>query len=140
MSPIQTATTDAQILACWPALHHLRPNLVPETFVAQIRAMQQQGYELAFVQPDQEVVAVAGFRYLHQLFAGRVLYLDDLVTLPSAQGQGYGKHLLGYLDALVRERQLDGVALDSGVKREAAHRLYLRHGFEQVAFYFLKRA
>ena len=52
--------------------------------MVQIRAMQQQSYELAFVLTDQEVVAVAGFRYLHQLFEERVLYLDDLVTLPSA--------------------------------------------------------
>ena len=140
MSPIQIATTDAQIMSCWPALHYLRPKLVLDTFLAQIRAMQQEGYELVFIQSDQQVVAVAGFRYLHRLNAGRVLYLDDLVTLPTAQCRGYAGQLLGYLDALVRERQLDGVALDSGLKNYIAHSLYTRYGFEKVAFHFLKQA
>ncbi|UOQ69451.1 GNAT family N-acetyltransferase [Hymenobacter volaticus] len=140
MYSIQTATTDAQILACWSAMHHLRPKLVKETFVAQIRAMQQQSYELLYVLDDQQVVAVAGFRYLHQLFAGRVLYIDDLATLPAAQHQGYASGLLDYIHKQAQERHLDGVALDSGLDNEVAHRLYQHKGFMKVAFHFIQRA
>jgi ribosomal protein S18 acetylase RimI-like enzyme len=137
---IQTATTNEQIMACWPAMHHLRPSLMLETFLAQIRAMQQQGYELIYVQAGEEVVAVAGFRYLHQLFAGRTLYVDDLATLPAAQRQGYAGQLLDYITAAAQTRHLDGVALDSGLHNEAAHRLYQRKGFVKVAFHFIQRA
>ncbi len=138
MTAIQLAVTDAQVLACWPALHGLRPHLEPAPFLAQIRDMQAQGYELAFIQPDQHVVAVAGFRYLHQLQAGRVLYLDDLATLPEARGQGYAGQLLDYLHGLAQERRLDGVALDSGFARHSAHRLYVNKGFAINALHFLK--
>jgi ribosomal protein S18 acetylase RimI-like enzyme len=120
---IQAATTDEQVLACWPAMHQLRPSLVRETFLAQIRAMQQQGYELIHGQADEEVVAVAGFRYLHQLFAGRTLYVDNLATLPAAQRQGYAGQLLAYITAAAQARNLDGVALDTGLHNEGAHRL-----------------
>lgn len=140
MLPIQTATTDAQIMACWPVMHHLHPKLVPETFLAQIRALQRQGYELLYVQAGEEVVAVAGFRYLHRLFAGRLLYVDDLATLPAAQRQGYAGQLLDYITAAAQARNLDGVALDSGLSNEGAHRLYQRKGFVKVAFHFIQRA
>jgi ribosomal protein S18 acetylase RimI-like enzyme len=137
---IQAATTDEQVMACWPAMHQLRPSLVLETFLAQIRTMQQQGYELVYGQADEEVVAVAGFRYLHQLFAGRTLYVDDLATLPAAQRQGYAGQLLDYITAAAQARNLDGVALDSGLHNEGAHRLYQRKDFVKVACHFIQRA
>ncbi|WP_210519713.1 GNAT family N-acetyltransferase [Hymenobacter terricola] len=136
MPPILLAISDAQILACWPALHLLRPRLVYETFLAQIQDMRQHGYALAYLETGGEVVAVMGFRYLTQLYAGRTLYIDDLSTLPAAQGRGYGSHLLDYALELAQTRRLDGVALDSAFAREAAHRLYRHKGFEPVAFHF----
>jgi ribosomal protein S18 acetylase RimI-like enzyme len=100
--------------------------------------MQQQSYELIYVQAAREVVAVAGFRYLHQLFSGRMLYIDDLATLPAAQRQGYAGYLLDYIQRVAQERRLDGVALDSGLNNEVAHRLYLGKNFVKVAFHFIQ--
>ncbi|WP_046242568.1 GNAT family N-acetyltransferase [Hymenobacter terrenus] len=136
MLSIHTATSDEQLMACWPLLHLLRPHLHAATFLADIRAMQQQGYVLAYLPVDGEIVALIGFRYVHQLHAGRVFYIDDLVTLPAAQGQGYARHLLDYVRDLAKTQGLDGLVLDSGFRREAAHRLYLRYGFQVTAQHF----
>jgi GNAT superfamily N-acetyltransferase len=135
MPPVLLATHASQILACWPALHLLHPQLQHATFLAQIQRMQQQGYQLAYIESDDIVVAVMGFRYLYQLHAS-ALHIDDLATLPAAQGHGYASYLLDYAIELAQIRQLDGVALDSGFAHNVAQRLYLRKGFRPLAFHY----
>jgi hypothetical protein len=40
--PIEIATTDEDIAACYPVLRQLRPKLEASTFVADVRRMQQR--------------------------------------------------------------------------------------------------
>ena len=42
----------------------------------------------------ESVLAVAGFRALENLSAGRVLYVDDLVTDEARRSAGHGAQLL----------------------------------------------
>lgn len=135
MPPVLLATDAPQILACWPVLHLLRPQLQHHTFLAQIQRMQQSGYHLAYIESDGVVVATMGFRYLEQLNAS-TLYIDDLATLPAAQNNGYASHLLDYATELARTLQLEGVALASGFSQAVAQRLYLRKGFRPLAFHY----
>jgi ribosomal protein S18 acetylase RimI-like enzyme len=138
MPPVLLATHAPQILACWPALHLLHPKLQQATFLPQIQRMQQQGYQLAYIESDDIVVAVMGFRYLDQLHAS-ALHIDDLATLPAAQGHGYASHLLDYAVELAQELRLDGVALDSSFSNNEAQRLYLRNGFRPLAFHYYQQ-
>jgi GNAT superfamily N-acetyltransferase len=45
------------------------------------------------------VVALAGYRLQENLIHGQFLYVDDLVTLDSARGQGHGERLMTFLKA-----------------------------------------
>ena len=45
--PIALAVTDTDIQACFSVMRQLRPHLVESGFVAQVRRMQQDGYQLA---------------------------------------------------------------------------------------------
>ena len=75
------ATHPADIVRCYAVMRLLRPHLADEAdFVARVRRQQAEGYQLAFLEAEDEVRAVAGFRCLEKLSAGRFLYVDDLVT------------------------------------------------------------
>lgn len=116
---------DAEIAACFPVMAELRPHLRSETFVARVRLQESEGYRLACL-VDGAVVCVAGYRVLENLSAGRVLYVDDLVTRADARSHGYGDRLFDWLVARSKERGCDHFELDSGVQRYDAHRFYFR--------------
>ena len=71
------------------------------------------------------VRAVAGFRMLESLYAGRFCYVDDLVTDATGRSLGYGGVLFDWLVATARAEGCGRLELDSGVQRFAAHRFYL---------------
>ena len=137
---IKIASTAAEILACWDVIHALRPHLKKEKLVSQIKEMQQSGaYHAAYIEEDNKPVAYAGFRELLMLYNGRTFYIDDLSTLPAYRKKGYGKQLLDYIINLAKEKNLDGVELDSGVHRFDAHRLYLSTRFSITCHHFSLR-
>lgn len=134
--PIQLADTDADIAACFPVMHQLRPHLVEGEFVATVRRQQAEGFRLALLREDGAVRAVAGFRIHWMLVAGRVLYVDDLVTDAAARSRGAGAALLAWLADEARAAGCSTLELDSGVQRFDAHRFYLTHRMHIVGHHF----
>lgn len=133
---IQLVESDAEILACFPVMRHLRDVESPEAFLASVRACRESGYRLAFLAEDGAPLAVAGFRFGRNLAWGRYLYVHDLVTLPEARSQGRGAKLLSWLVELARSSGAGQVHLDSGLQRTGAHRFYRREGFEAPGLHF----
>ncbi|MBW8881331.1 MAG: GNAT family N-acetyltransferase [Asticcacaulis sp.] len=138
MPVIHIAATDEAIGRCFPVMKMLRPHLTDAgDFIIRVR--RQQGYadwRLAYVEDDGEVVACAGFRVHEWLVSGKVLYVDDLVTVDTGRSKGYGKALLDWLKALAREEGCAQLRLDSGTHRAQAHRFYFREGLTIQAFHF----
>ena len=134
---IQLATTDSEIAASFPVMQQLRPHITGEEFLPRVREQQQSGYQLASIEDEGEIVAVAGFRLGHNLAWGRFLYVDDLVTLPQQRSKGYGKTLLTWLRGYATEQGCTQLHLDSGVQREEAHRFYLREGMDKASYHFV---
>jgi len=132
---LMIARTDDEILACYPVLHQLRPKLVRETFVADVRRLEGQGYVLASLS-DPEVRAVAGYRYYEMFATGRTLYVDDLVTDSTHRSAGHGRALLRWLADEAKRHGCNFLTLDSGLKRLDAHRFYRREGLQEMAMHF----
>lgn len=137
---IQTAATEAQIRACFPTMHELRPHLTENDFVAQVlRQMQNHGYSLVYIADEHDgVAAAAGFRVAEFLAWGKTFYLDDLVTREAARKHGYGGALLDWLIAHAGELGCKQFHLDSGVQRHDAHRLYLNRKMNITSHHFAK--
>ncbi len=137
---IRIADTDSEIAACFPVMHELRPHLAgAESFVSRVREQQRHGgYRLAFRSDESGVVAVAGFRILENLASGRILYVDDLVTLATARSQGHGAAMLQWLEAYAGDDGCVSLQLDSGNHRVDAHRFYDREGYARIALRFAK--
>lgn len=135
-SLIRRAETDAEIAACFPVLAQLRPHLEEGTFVTRVRRMAEGGYQLAVLEDDGVIRAVAGYRFMEMLATGPILYVDDLVTDAPARSRGHGERLLAWLHEQAERYGCRHVELDSGTTRLAAHRFYERCGMEKVAFHF----
>jgi GNAT superfamily N-acetyltransferase len=125
---IQLMSTDVDIMRCFPLLLQLRPHLRAEEFLARIRRQQHEGYRLAAGERAGRLVVVAGFRVRENLFLGRFLYVDDLITDSEHRSQGHGRLMLNWLIACARVEDCSHLELDSGLQRADAHRFYLREG------------
>ncbi len=134
---VSLAETEAEKRACFPVVKQLRQHLTgEEAFLAQVERQASHGYRLAFVEDEGEVRAVAGFRVGETLFAGKWLYLDDLVTDEAARSRGYGKALLDFLKAHAEAEGCKEFHLDSGVQRLEAHAFYFREGLRISSYHF----
>jgi GNAT superfamily N-acetyltransferase len=136
MMNIKLALTDAEILACSPIMRELRPHIPEDQFLERIRTQENNGYQLVYVQSDQGVAAVAGFRIGENLAWGKFLYIDDLVTLTAQRSHGYGTKLLNWLKDHARSNGCAQLHLDSGMQRVDAHRFYEREGMTKASFHF----
>ncbi len=133
---VHAAKTDADIANCFDCMQQLRPAIERATFVSRVRVMEKEGYRLAGIAADGKIVAVAGYRYMHTLFGGDTLYVDDLITLPADRSSGYGAALIDWLREQAKQRGCDMLHLDSGVQRARAHRFYFATGFHVNCFHF----
>jgi GNAT superfamily N-acetyltransferase len=113
-------------------------------FVRRVDEIQRpEGYRLvgAFEEAAPErCLAVAGFRELHNLAWGHVIYVDDLSTHPDGRRRGYGRALLEWCAEEARWLGCDALHLDSGVEanRLDAHRLYLNTGMRITSYHFAR--
>lgn len=120
------AANDAEIKECFPAFKELRPHLLQEEFLPQVRRQELQGYTVLALRDQGIIKSVAGFR-LAEFFAwGKILYIDDLSTIASARSNGFADQLMDWLIDHAKQQNCKGVHLDTGYARHNAHRLYLR--------------
>lgn len=134
---ISIAATPEAIRRCHPVMRELRTHIHnAERFVERVQRQQKGGYILAFLEAENEVRAVTGYRFLETLLTGRYLYVDDLVTRESDHGRGYGGQLFDWLIGQAREHGCEHLELDSGVQRFDAHRFYLVKGMQISAHHF----
>lgn len=134
---IRPCQTETEIRACFPAMRELRPHLIEDEFIAQVRRqMENHGYALVAATAAGRVVSVAGYRVAEYLAWGRILYVDDLVTAAASRCAGRGGALLDWLIARARELGCAQFHLDSGVVRHDAHRLYLGRKLSITSHHF----
>jgi GNAT superfamily N-acetyltransferase len=134
---IAIAKRAEEIRRCFPVMRELRTHLENEDeLVERVQRQQKQGYQLAFVESEGEVRAVAGYRFLESLFSGKNLYVDDLVTRESDRSRGFGGVLLDWLIEQSREAGCESLELDSGVQRFDAHGFYFSKRMHISSYHF----
>jgi GNAT superfamily N-acetyltransferase len=134
---IQLATSNSQVLECFPVLIQLRPHLQSSDFLAQVQRQQQNGYQLAFLVHKDQVFGVTGFSILESLAWGKYMYIYDLVVREDVRSQGCGQELLNWLIDYAKLHDCQQLHLDSGVQRHDAHRFYLQQRMHISSHHFL---
>jgi len=136
-SRIAVANTPEEIRRCHLVMRELRPLFNdPEQFVERVLRQQKEGYQLAFLESEEEVCAVAGYRFLESLFSGKFLYVDDLITRESDRSRGFGGELLDWLIEQASAHGCENLELDSGVQRFDAHRFYFAKRMSISSYHF----
>ena len=134
---VAIANTPEQVRRCFSVTRELRSHIGDEQeFIERVARQQKQGYQLAFLESDGEIRALAGYRFLESLFSGKNLYVDDLVTRDADRSRGYGGQLLDWLVDLARTNRCETLELDSGVQRFDAHRFYFSKRMSISSYHF----
>jgi GNAT superfamily N-acetyltransferase len=133
---VNIAESEADLRKISEVLLHLRPAFDADGLIAQIREQMQLGYRIAYVESDNEVLCVAGFVVGKKLAWGKHIYVDDLVTAEHRRSTGAGAKMIAWLKAHARQLGCTQLHLDSGVQRFAAHKFYLREGFNIASHHF----
>ena len=133
---VKIAESDAELARISDVLLELRGSFTKEALIAQIKAQQQAGYRVAYLESAGKVLCVAGFVIGTKLAWGKHLYVDDLVTTERHRSAGAGKRMLDWLKAHALAQGCRQLQLDSGVQRFGAHRFYLREGFHISSHHF----
>ena len=133
-----------QTAIAFEAMRALRTHYDDEAeFVRRVDEVQRaEGYRLLGAFEGDRCLAVVGFREMHTLAWGHVIYVDDLSTHPDGRRRGHGRVLLEWIAEEAKRLGCDQVHLDSGVEanRLDAHRLYLNTGMRITSFHFVKPA
>lgn len=130
------AISDKEIEKCFSVILELRPHLVKESFLKLVRNMENEGFMLAYIEENDEVVSVAGYRIGTSLFMGKHLYVDDLVTLETKRSKGYGERMISWLRTFAQKNKCQYFHLDSGTQRHSAHKFYFREGLTIASYHF----
>ncbi|HTF02952.1 MAG TPA: GNAT family N-acetyltransferase [Bacteroidia bacterium] len=137
---IKIAETDAELIACFPAMKELRPLLEQDAYLVMVKRMIKGGYYLAMLELENgDVPCVGGFRIDEMFHRGKGVYVDDLSTMEIYRSKGYGAQVIDFIVAFCKDKGCECIHLDSGVQRFAAHRFYLRKGFDITAHHFAKK-
>ncbi len=130
------AITDQEIENCFEVMSELRTKLRKSDFLKMVRHMESEGYRLVYIEDHGKIVSVAGYRIYTNLFMGKHLYVDDLVTSENARSNGYGEQMVNWLRNEARKEACTVFHLDSGTHRGGAHRFYFKQGFTIASYHF----
>lgn len=133
---IAHAENDDSVQRCHPVMVQLRPHLSLTDFTVQVQRQRLTGYRLAYAELAGCIVSVAGYRISENLYSGRHLYVDDLVTDEAHRSTGAGSALFDHLVQLAKENGCQELHLDSGVQRFGAHRFYLAKRMDITLHHF----
>ena len=125
----------------WPVIRDLRGHLSEERWVELVEIMAPDGYRLLALEDDEGTIqALAGIRITTNLYYGRHVWVDELVTAPDARSLGHGRTLLRHVEDLAVSEGCEVVGLSSGLKRVDAHRFYeQRMDYARASFVFTRQ-
>ena len=138
-NPPRIAQERDEIARCFSLMHQLRPALTEPEFVARVELQQAEGYRLAYLEYEGEIVALGGFRLMNILWSGKTMYVDDLVVDAALRSRGFGEKIVRWLEDLAKAEGCATFALDSGTHREEAHSFYFGMGLRISDFHFQKK-
>lgn len=132
---IKIATED-ELKYCYKIMHQVREDLSEKDLSKIISEQIKNGYKVAYVLKDDQVICVAGFSILQKLSLGKHLYIDDFVTDKSVKSSDAGKALLDFLKIYAKQQDCKSIELDSLVQRYDAHKFYLSQDMQIVSHHF----
>jgi GNAT superfamily N-acetyltransferase len=124
----------------YPVMKELRKDLSFENYcMLYNEANKTDGYQIVAIEDDGKVLAVMGYRILHDFVHGKHVYIDDLVSTESHRSKGLGAKLLEYAEVIAREFNCRGLRLCTGIENELGKKFYERHGWSLGSVAYKKK-
>ena len=133
---IQQASTKEDFIKCFEVMKELRPHHNLESFLTIMEEMKNEGYRLIYLEDNDLVVCVAGFRFTTTLYDGLIIDFDDFVTRAAVRNKGYASYVFDHLVSIAKERSIKTIHLNSNHLRYDAHRFYLNKKMKIMAHHF----
>ena len=130
-----------ELRRAWPVMRELRGHLSEERWLELMSVLEPAGYRLLALEDDAgSIQALAGIRVSTNLYYGRHVWVDELVTASGARSRGHGRTLLQHVEELAAADGCEVVGLSSGLRRVDAHRFYEEHmGYDRASYVFTKQ-
>lgn len=121
-------------------LKELRPHLTFDSF-RQIfsEAQKTSNYQIIGLEDETGLVALMGYRILHDFVHGKHIYIDDLVSKEASRSKGYGTILLEHAEEIAKENGCTNLRLCTGIENEAGKKFYQKNNWNLRAVVFKKK-
>lgn len=86
-----------EFIKAFVIVKQLRTHLSEETYLKLIDDMKKEGYKLFALYIHDEIVSVIGVIKLTNLYYGKHVWVNDLVTDINKRSKGYGEILLSFI-------------------------------------------
>ena len=87
---VKLADSNSNIQGIAAVLQQLRTQFPVAYIKTQIREQMEDGYNIAYIEENGEIVCVGGFVIGQKLAWGKYLYIDDLITNENARSKSAG--------------------------------------------------
>jgi GNAT superfamily N-acetyltransferase len=132
--------TTLDLERCFLVIKELRPHLNLNDYLAIYKqAHKSDGYELAVIEENGNILAAMGYRILYDFVRGKHIYIDDLVSTEKARSKGLGAELLSYAEKIANESNCNSLRLCAGVENVRGMKFYERNGWIQRAVAYTKK-
>lgn len=115
-------------------------NVLPLATARQLfeRFADYPDYTLYVAEHGDEIVGTFALLVMHNLghLGAPSAIVEDVVVVPSLQGNGIGKSMMQFALGLCRDKGCYKLMLSSNAKREHAHAFYESLGFKRHGFSF----
>lgn len=132
---------EAELRRAWPVMRELRGHLSEKRWLELTAEMERDGYRLLALEDEAGTIqALAGIRVSTNLYYGKHMWVDELVTASETRSRGHGRTLLSHVEELAVSEGCEMVGLSSGARRVDAHRFYEdRMGYDRASYVFTKQ-
>lgn len=131
---LANSETDFQSIAV--VMQQLRTQFPVGYIKKQMIEQMQNGYQIAYIEKEGEVLCIAGFVFGQKLAWGKHIYVDDLVTNENIRSESAGSAMVKWLKTYAKQNGCQQLHLDAGVQRYMTHKFYLREGFIIASHHF----
>ncbi|NEM96447.1 GNAT family N-acetyltransferase [Pontibacter burrus] len=136
---IREITTLPHMLAQYPLIKQLNPDMQEAAYEALLKQMLPNGYRMAGIFDEDGVcLGLSGFWINTKLYSGKYLEIDNFVIDASSRSQQLGKRLVDWLQVLAIKEGCQTIMLDAYSSNQAAHKFYFREGFNIKGYHFYK--
>ncbi|MBU2946376.1 GNAT family N-acetyltransferase [Zobellia uliginosa] len=109
---------------------------VLQTRLESMKAMG--GYECLGVYDNENLIACCGVWFLHKLYKGKHIELDNVFVNEKYRSRGVGKLMMDWLVDYAKTKDCNSLELNAYVANEKGVKFWKRHNFVPLGYHMIK--